>query len=112
MIKYILDGHTAVKCHDLMAWAKWFEENSNKLHVADETVEGSRVSTVFLAMDHSFGEGPPMLFEKMVFSGPLDGEQDRCTTWDQAEKMHAAMVERVKHEGSNAGDKPPQVGLD
>ena len=26
------------------------------------------VSTVFLALDHSFGEGPPVLFETMVFT--------------------------------------------
>jgi hypothetical protein len=37
----------------------------------------------------------------MVFGGPLDQEQDRCTTWDEAEAMHAAMVARVKEQGSN-----------
>ena len=42
-----------------------------------------------------------MLFETMVFGGPMDQEQDRCTTWDEAEAMHAAMVARVKEQGSN-----------
>ena len=37
-----------------------------------------------------------MLFETMVFGGSLDQEQDRCTTWDEAEAMHKAVVERVK----------------
>jgi hypothetical protein len=98
--KYILDGKRAVECHDLMAWAKWYETGDRR--VADETIDGVRVSTVFLSLDHSFGEGPPMLFETMVFGGPMDQEQDRCTTWAEAEAMHAAMVARVKEQGSNA----------
>ena len=96
MNNYILDGHVAVECPDLMVWEKWFEANKNKWHVADETVGNSRVSTVFLAIDHSFGEGPPILFETMVFGGPLSYEQNRCTTWEEAEVMHAAMCEQVK----------------
>jgi len=56
-----------------------------------------RISTVFLGIDHSFGFGEgPLLFETMVFNGPLDGEQDRYSTWDEAEAGHKAMVERVK----------------
>jgi hypothetical protein len=97
--KYILDGKIAVECHDLKAWAKWYETGNRR--VADETINGMRVSTVFLSLDHSFGEGPPMLFETMVFGGPLDQEQDRCATWDQAEAMHKAMVYRVKEQVTN-----------
>ena len=92
--KYILDGHQVVKCGDLMEWAKWFE--TAKREVAYDTIGNVRVSTVFLSIDHSFGQGPPMLFETMVFGGQLDQEQDRCSTWGQAEAMHAAMVARVQ----------------
>jgi hypothetical protein len=77
-----------------MTWAEGFEKDNR--HVADETIGGVRVSTVFLGLDHSFDGGRPLLFETMVFGGALDQEQRRCTTWDEAEKMHAAMVERVK----------------
>ena len=94
---YILDGHTPVQCPDVEEWAKWFGENKFKRHVADEKIGDVRVSTVFLGVDHSFGDGPPVLFETMVFGGPLDEETDRCSTWDQAEQMHAEMVDRVKH---------------
>jgi hypothetical protein len=62
-------------------------------------VEGAEVSTVFLGLDYSFehhGRGP-ILWETMVFGGPLDEEMDRCGgTREQAEAMHAAMVERVR----------------
>jgi hypothetical protein len=40
---------------------------------------------------------PVVLWETMVFGGKLDQEQDRCSgSREQAEAMHARMVERVK----------------
>ena len=92
--RYILDGKRAVECPDLIAWARWYESANRR--VASDTIDGVRISTVFLSLDHSFGEGPPMLFATMVFGGPLDKEQDRCTTWEEAEAMHKAMVARVR----------------
>lgn len=93
---YILDGHKAVPV-DLMVWANWLEQCKER-HVADEKIGDVRISTVFLGLDHSWGDGPPLIFETMVFGGPLDQEQDRYTTWEQAEAGHKLMVERVKAE--------------
>ena len=60
--------------------------------VASEIVTtsiSSRVlSTVFLGIDHSWDNGPPVLFETMVFGGNHDQYQERCSTWKQAEDMH------------------------
>ena len=92
---YILEGHKAVKT-DLSTWAKWLE--SAEHHVADEPIGDVRVSTIFLGLDHSFGFGPPLLFETMVFGGPLDQNQDRYTTWEEAKEGHKKMVSRVKEE--------------
>ena len=55
------------------------------------------VSTVFLVMDHNFGmDGPPLVFETMVF--PLDSleEQDmkRYSTWEEAKEGHERMCEK------------------
>jgi len=51
------------------------------------------VSTVFLALDHSHGQpGPPILFETMVFGGPLDSKQRRYAYWAEAIEGHDAMV--------------------
>jgi hypothetical protein len=77
-----------------MTWGR-FMENIKARRVGDHTIGNARVSTVFLGLDHSFGDGPPVLFETMVFGGPLDQEQERCCTWEEAEAMHAAMVARV-----------------
>jgi hypothetical protein len=96
MIKhYILDGHNAVPV-DMLTWARSFSECDRT--VARETVCGCEVSTVFLGLDHGFGSGPPMIFETMVFGGPLDQEQERYSTWDEAEAGHQAMVGRVRAE--------------
>jgi hypothetical protein len=38
----------------------------------------------------------PLLFETMVFGGPLDGEQTRYSTWDEAKSGHDAMVTRLE----------------
>lgn len=91
---YILEGKTAVSCRDVRAWGKWYGNADRK--VAHDTIDGVRISTIFLGIDHSFGDGKPLLFETMVFGGELDQEQDRCSTWDQAEAMHRIMVDRVK----------------
>lgn len=66
-------------------------------HVGDTTIGGSRISTVFLGLDHSFTPGAkPVVFETLVFGGPLSDEMVRYCTYDEAEAGHAAMVERVK----------------
>ena len=93
--KYILKGHEVVESN-LTEWSEWFSANDRK--VARDTVNESDISTVFLGLDHSFGEGPPLLFETLVFSGKLDGEMDRYSTWDEAIAGHAAMIERVRKE--------------
>jgi hypothetical protein len=60
---------------------------------------GVEVSTVFLSLNHSFANGPPLVFETMVFGGPLDGQQDRYSTRADALAGHARMVELVRAEG-------------
>jgi hypothetical protein len=91
--KYILDGHEVVECNDLMVWAKWFEDADRA--VAKTTIGDIRVSTVFLGLDHSYGEGALQLFETMIFGGEFDGEMWRYSTWDAAEKGHQTAVEKV-----------------
>lgn len=93
---YILDGHTPVPCEDTVTWGHWFKKA--KRHVALDEVDGHRVSTVFLGIDHSFSGGTPILFETMVFRGYSSSDLacERCSTWEQAEAQHAAMVARVR----------------
>ena len=55
-----------------------------------------RVSTVFLGLNHAFGDGPPLWFETMVFGGELDQEQERYSTIEQARLGHAQICDKVR----------------
>ena len=39
-----------------------------------------------------------LLFETMVFGGKFDGAQRRCSTWEQAQAQHEAMVSEMSAE--------------
>lgn len=46
------------------------------------------VSTVFLGLNHNYGDGPPLIFETMIFGGPMDQYQDRYSTEEEAMAGH------------------------
>jgi len=92
--KYILEGHTPVPCHDLMTWARWYEENYLKRHVARSRIRGVLISTVFLAIDHSWS-GPPILFETMTFGARFSQRLWRYQTWTEAEAGHKEIHAQV-----------------
>lgn len=50
------------------------------------------VSTVFLGLDHSFGRSRPLLYETMIFGGPLSDEQWRYATEKEARAGHKKAV--------------------
>lgn len=77
----------------------WIFTNDDKRVVGETKVRGATVSTVFLGLDHSLGRKTPVLFETLVFGGSMDGECNRYETWDEAEKGHQKMVDRVKCNG-------------
>lgn len=82
----------------LQRWAELRQSDPAYCVVAQTAVaEGVRVSTIWLGIDHSFGLGEGLLiFETMVFGGPLDHEQWRYATEAQAWEGHAVMVGRVR----------------
>lgn len=87
------DGNVTAE-PDLLTWARAFEKMDRRI-AADEAGP-SKVSTVFLGVDHQWGDGPPLIFETLVFGGPLEGEMDRYSTRAEALAGHAAMLARVK----------------
>ena len=101
---YILKDKKPVPIADLLEWAKAFGAMAGR-RVAEDFVRREKgnivgkihVSTVFLGIDHQWGDGPPLLFETMVFGDcALDESQERYSTWEEAEAGHRAWVERVK----------------
>ena len=94
MSRYILNkAGEPVREPSLKRWASWMEDAGRC--VESTQIGQCRVSTVFLGLDYGL-EGPPILWETMVWGGPLRGAQDRCSgSREQAEAMHSAMVREV-----------------
>lgn len=89
--KYILDGHEVVPV-DLTTWATWFQKTKTRV-VAKTKIPNGEVSTVFLGLNHRFtGNGPPLLFETLVFGGEHADHMERYATWAEAEEGHTRIV--------------------
>lgn len=93
---YKLVGMKVVPVADIATWGKWYNKTDRK--VAFNTVGDKDISTVFLALDHSFGRGAPLLFETMVFPhGDFSGLYcERYTTWEEAKTGHYKIVDMVR----------------
>jgi hypothetical protein len=91
---YILEGKKVVPVATLEEWARGMA--GVERHVAfTEIAPGLVVSTIFLGVDHRhtiFGKGPPLLFETMVFKDGEGEDQERYSTWEEAEAGHARFV--------------------
>jgi hypothetical protein len=97
--KYILENGEPVPCDDLLAWGRWME-NQEQRRVAYDEIRGCRVSTVFLGLNHNWGEGPPLLFETMIFGGAHDQFQERAATKAEALQIHErakALIGELSH---------------
>jgi len=96
--KYVLDeSGRPVPEPDTMRWGEWYEQSWPARRVARTEVGDVHVSTVFLAMDHNwFGDGPPILYETMVFGGDRDGYQWRHHTREQAIAAHDQIVAALR----------------
>ena len=97
---FTLIGQTPVPEPDLLTWGKWMETADRV--VSQTTISGKLVSTVFLGLDHNFGDGEPLLFETMIFSEDGDGMEEYCeryTTWLEAELGHKRAIEIAAGKG-------------
>lgn len=98
---YILDTDGVPAPVDVLTWARWFENTSERIVACDEIAPGVKISTVFLGLDHNHSDtGPPVLWETLVFNDYGDGEQCRYTSKADAIAGHHAIVKRL----SNATD--------
>ena len=79
---------------DVLDWAKKFKD-MEYMRVAETTLaDGTVISTVWLGLDHSY-EGPPLIFETMVFPSKddfNDRDMERYSTLVEAEDGHRQMV--------------------
>lgn len=92
----------------VLEWALEFENGPHSL--GDTDIDGWRVSTIFMGVDGTVFDGPPILFETMVFTSatrlvdfggrqralktPVD--RRRYSTYDQAMQGHAECVTETR----------------
>jgi len=91
---YVLDGERVVPASSMLEWAAWFEDANTRVDYTQITSDCS-VSTIFIGFNHRyFSDGPPLVFETMIFGGPNDIENNqwRYSSWDDAETGHKAAV--------------------
>lgn len=91
---WILDDEgRAVNPADFEQYAAFMADPERRRIDEDTLAGGTWISTVFLGVDPSFGLGPPVLWETMVFGhdgDPLDCE--RYTSAEAARAGHCAHV--------------------
>ena len=87
-------------CSNMFKWGQGMASFDPLL--ADDYIDGVRVSTLFLGMDNSDSDGPPLLFETIIAGGFLDQFRMRCTTYEEAEVMHRIVLSMVKREQENS----------
>lgn len=93
---YLDDNNTPQQC-TFEEYSKHYKEYEAKRMAKrlKTTIGECEVSTVFLSHNHSYTDGPPVLWETLVFGGNLAGERDRYTSYDDALEGHKNMVVRV-----------------
>lgn len=91
---WILDADKRPVRASLIEWGEFFQTHDRI--VAKTLVGNANISTVFLGIDHNWGDGPPLLFETMIFGGVHDDYQVRSSTWRQAEYEHEKACSLVR----------------
>lgn len=111
---YVLDEKHRVWPAKFEEWMQWYEGsqfNGSRLVGWTQITSQVEVSTVFLGIDHRWiGKGPPIVFETMIFGGPLNHEQWRYSSWDDADAGHKAAVRKARRVQQRLEPKPADSG--
>jgi hypothetical protein len=114
--KYILDDDgNPVPEPDLLKWVTWMETGIRRVNMTLTT--RGRVSTVFLGLDHRFrflDDGPPLLFETMIFGedGHSEWDESYCemySTREEAQLGHWVAVNMLLEKGAQIVSTEPLV---
>ena len=102
---YVLDADKNILATtDLKKWGEWFGSSPDRFLKQEYIKSGDQeyfVSTVFLAVDHSYMGGTPILFETMVLESGKMSEvyMQRYTEYDEAMRGHEAIMSMLKEKG-------------
>lgn len=78
-------------------WAALLEDDQYR-QIASTEVDGALVSTVWVGIDHNWGDGPPLIFETTVFWGrtPSADDEERYSSIDDALAGHWRHVQALQ----------------
>jgi hypothetical protein len=96
----------------ILEWANLLEDLNFNRHVGLDLINGYRISTVWLGLDHRFRFGidndlPPLIFETMIFlndeTKPKEEDtfayfQERYSTMEEALEGHQLACKMVKEQ--------------
>jgi hypothetical protein len=86
--------HVVHPAKNMDEWSAHYDDDHRI--VAQTGNDNIWVSTVFLGINHNFfGEGPPILFETMIFGGRMDEYQHRYHTYEEALAGHHMVCEEL-----------------
>lgn len=101
---YVLDGRTPVRDDDQARVLEWCKNNNivvacDVIVIDPDKEESIVISTTFQPV-WFVEDGPPLTFRTIVYNdkkdpSPVDCSR-RCATWEEAERQHADLVEKVK----------------
>ncbi len=98
---YKLDEDKKVVPSTIEEWTTMIEGRlpTNYIHVGDDTINGFRISTVFMGIWHGLHSATcaPIVFETMVFDDNADIYAERHCTWDEALEGHQRAIQWVKN---------------
>jgi hypothetical protein len=109
---YVLDAeHRPVAISDVAQWAE-FMGGPGRI-VAQTHIGNVFISTVCLGINHRFcQQGPPLIFETMIFEDGNGGDCWRYASWDDAVTGHAVAVKKNERQGmTNNDDKCAELAL-
>jgi hypothetical protein len=92
----------------LFEWARLMKNNEYKVVAQDVLVEGDepvQVSTIWLGLNMQFLDGPPLIFETMIFGGRYEGYQWRYPTEAAALAGHDQALSLVKDLANHTHDE-------
>jgi hypothetical protein len=82
-----------------ITYEQWAELFADERHIGHDRIGNVTVSTVWMGtvwMGISNFEDPPLIFETMVFGGPLDQQTWRWATEAEARAGHAHVLADVR----------------
>ena len=107
----IMDEEEMVKVVTLDEWLDWMGQHKKRRMIERDEIEGYRVSTIFLGLDHQWHpDGRPLYFETMIFKPSKPHEpgdvafEERYSTAVQARAGHARAVQWLKAKLAHESD--------